>query len=107
MIVARSLIVDEVILHKLGELQVQLLDAILQTNSSSTDFIIDNNREEFEIADDERKETLLANVEQVKKNQANRIKNIGYYEKQIAYLQEIFAKKPTEFIEVDERIKDL
>ena len=107
MIVARSLILDEVILHKLGELQVQLLDAILQTNSSSTDFIIDNNREEFEVADDERKETLLANVEQIKKNQANRIKNIGYYEKQIAYLQEILAKKPTEFIEVDERLKEL
>jgi hypothetical protein len=107
MIIARSLIVDEVILHKLGELEAQLLDAILQTNSTSTDFIIDNNAEEMEIADDERKEVLLANVAQLKKNQENRIKNIAYYEKQIAYLQSILAKKDGEFIEVDERIKEL
>jgi len=107
MIIARSLIVDEVIFHKLGELESQLLDAILQTNSTSTDFIVDNNAEEMEIADDERKEILLANVAQLKKNQDNRIKNIAYYEKQVAYLQSILKKKDGEFIEVDERIKEL
>jgi len=106
MIIARNLIVDEVILHKLGELEVQLLDAILQTNSTSTDFIVDNNAEEMEIADDERKEVLISNVAQLKKNQENRIKNIAYYEKQIAYLQSILDKKDG-FIEVDERIKSL
>jgi hypothetical protein len=107
MIIARNLIHDEVILHKLGELQVQLLDAILQTNATSTDFIVDNNREEFVVADDERKEVLLANIEQLAKNQANRIKNISYYENQITYVQSILNEQPTGFVEVDERLKSL
>lgn len=105
MIIARSLIRDEVIEQKLIELQVQLLDAILQTNNTSTDFIIDNNLEAMETADDDMKKTLEENLEKLKKNQENRIKNIGYFEKQVEYVQSIFDKKPTEFVELNETLK--
>lgn len=93
MIIARNLIVDEVILHKLAELQVQLLEALLATHTTGTDYLIDNNQAELATADEERVEIIKANVEQLNKNQKNRIINIGYYEKQIEFLQSILNKK--------------
>ena len=106
MIIARHLIADEVIVHKMTELQVQLLEALMATHTTGTDYLIDNNQSELATADEERVEIIKANVEQLAKNQKNRIINISYYERQIEFLQSILAKTEG-FIEIDERVKEL
>ena len=107
MIIARNLINDDVIIAKITELQVQFLDALTQTHAVSTDFLIENNKKELADAEtEERADVIRKNVEQIEKNQKNRIINISFYEKQIEFLKSVLAKNDG-FIEIDERLKSL
>lgn len=105
--VLRSLIHDDVITNKLLELQVKFFEAICDSDKTSTEFLINNNQVTYDVATtDEEKATLIANIEQLKRNQQNRIDNADYYKGKIEFIQNILALNPDEFIEVDDTLKE-
>jgi len=108
MIVSRSLLYDEVIQGKIIEMQAKYLDTLYSSNSLSTDWLIDNNQEEYSKSETpEKQDSLIKNVEELKKNQVTRIRNAEYYKSQIEFLQSILALKPEGTFEINTTIKDL
>lgn len=108
MIVARSLFHDDVIVNKIVEMEVKYLDTLYASNSLTTDWLIENNQEGYNNAKTpEEQETLIKNVEELKKNQVSRIRNADYYKSQIEFLQSILALKPEETFEINTEIKEL
>lgn len=93
MIIDRKLICDEVIQGRMLALQEQLLGELCATDSSSNDYLFDNNIKDLPTADDDKKKTITENLERLVKNQNTRITNIPYFERQIEFLQSILAKK--------------
>lgn len=103
--IPRSLISDEVIVAKLTELQVKYFDSLLSTHSVTTDFLLENNQKTYN-EDGEKKESILANVEELKRGQETKIRNSEYYKAQIEYVQSILNLAPTDTIKVDEKLKE-
>ena len=107
MLVPRSLLSDEVITNQLVGLQVKFLEEVTAMHSVSTDFLINNNQESYSKAETpEAQETIIKNVENLKKNQETRINNSEYYMSQIKFLQDVLVQKDGD-IEIDTTIKDL
>lgn len=108
MLVSRSLLSDDVIVNKLLEMQVKYLDTLYSSNSLSTDWLIQNNQEEYSKAEDpEKQHALIKNVEELKENQAKRLRNAEYYKSQIEFLQAILALKPEDTFEINTDLKEL
>ena len=111
MLVSRSLLSDDVIVNKLLEMQVKYLDTLYSSNSLSTDWLIQNNQEEYSKAEDPEKQqkqhALIKNVEELKENQVKRLRNAEYYKSQIEFLQSILALKPEDTFEINTDLKEL
>lgn len=115
--ISRSLLRDEVIENKIVEMQVKYLDCLYSSHSISTDWLIENNQEEYSKAEDpEKQQTLIKNVEELKSNQEKRVRNAEFFKTQIEFLQSILALKPRKWyqfwrsettFEIDTTIKDL
>lgn len=100
MLVSRSLLSDDVIVNKILEMQVKYLDTLYSSNNLSTDWLIQNNQEEYSKAEDpEKQQALIKNVEELKENQVKRLRNAEYYKSQIEFLQSILAMKPKKWYE--------
>lgn len=82
------------------------MNEICATDSSSNDYLFENNVKDIAEADEEKIEAIKANLERLEKNQKTRIANIPYFEKQIQFLQSVLKKK-TGFIEINENLKSL
>jgi len=105
--ILRSLIHDDVITNKILDLQVKYFEAICDSDKTSTEFLIDNNQIAYDNATTpEQKEALVVNVEQLTRNQQNRIDNSVYYEKKIQFMQDIFDLDNDDYIVVDEVLKE-
>lgn len=107
MLVSRSLLHDEVILNKIGEMEVKYLDTLFASHNIATDWLIENNQEEYAHADVEKQEVIIKNVEELKKNQVTRLRNAEYFKSQIEFLQSILALKPEESFEINTELKEL
>jgi hypothetical protein len=108
MFVKRSLLHDEVIQNKIIEMQVKYLDTLYSSNSLSTDWLIDNNQIAYSDAKTpEEQETLIKNVEGLKKNQEDRIRSAEYFKSQIEFLQSILALSDDEEFEINTELKEL
>jgi len=106
--VSRTLLRDDVIENKIVELQVKYLECLYSSHSLSTDWLIENNQEEYSKAEDpEKQETIIKNIEELKKNQVARLRNAEYYKSQIEYLQSILALKSKDTFEVNTELKEL
>lgn len=103
--VSRYLLSDEVIAAKICEMQVKYLDTLYSSNSLSTDWLVDNNQEEYNLAEPEKQVMLINNVEELKSNQIKRLRNAEYYKSQIEYLQSILSMKADEEFEVNTQLK--
>jgi len=108
MFVKRSLLHDEVILNKIVEMEAKYLDTLYSSNNLSTDWLIDNNQEEYSKSETpEAQDVIIKNVEGLKKNQRDRIRNAEYYKKQIEFLQSILALSGDEEFEINTELKEL
>lgn len=108
MLVPRSLLCDEVITNKIIEMQVKYLDTLYSSNALSTDWLIDNNQAEYALSETpEAQEVIIKNVDGLKKNQKDRLRNAEYYKKQIEFLQSILALKDDEEFEINTELKEL
>lgn len=105
--VSRSLLRDDVIEWKIVEMQVKYLETLYASHSISTDWLVENNQEEYSKADAEKKETLIKNIEWLKKNQEDRIRNADFFKSQIEFLQSILALKPEDTFEINTELKEL
>lgn len=105
--IARSLLRDDVIENKIVEMQVKYLETLYASHSISTDWLIENNQEEYKTADVEKQQALIKNVEELKDNQSKRLRNAEYYKSQIEFLQSILALKPKDSFEINTVLKEL
>ena len=89
-------------------MQVKYLDCLYSSNSLSTDWLIDNNQEEYTKAETpEDQQKLIKNVEELKANQVSRLRNAEYFKTQIQFLQSILAMKDDEEFEINTELKEL
>ena len=107
MLVKRILIRDEVLVNKILEMQSKYLDNLFASNNLSTDWLIENNQEGFDSATtEEEKETIVKNIEELRKNQKNRIRNADYYKSQIEFLQSILLLPEDSEFEINTNLKE-
>jgi hypothetical protein len=107
MLVKRILVRDEVIVNKILEMQSKYLDTLFASNNLSTDWLIENNQEGFDNATtEEEKETIVKNIEELKRNQKNRIRNADYYKSQIEFLQSILLLPEDSEFEINTNLKE-
>lgn len=98
---------DDVIENKIVEMQVKYLDCLYSSNSLSTDWLVENNQEEYKTADVEKQQALIKNVEELKDNQSKRLRNAEYFKAQIEFLQSILALKPEDTFKINTELKEL